>query len=276
MSENTIDISTNNISAHYQDELDYQFITRVQSEVTASCALPFALPAERIPEFILQAAQWFWQNDDFSVEERMYAIKNSDICKCSILNKIIQLPQQIQGVQGVYKIQKNLKYGAMGDFSLERMMMSTYSLFGGVGTVAGGFNGTAGMAGFNLSDVIVSMYEVDTFNQTLNAPLSYNYNPYSHKLILLGDLGYSDLLINCWRRCDIQDLYNNYYFFRFVVCLAKRALSVIYGTFEFKLPGGVTINYSDLSSAANDELDEIKEWVNNQHAADYFFQPNTL
>jgi len=95
-------------------------------------------------------------------------------------------------------------------------------------------------------------------------------------LILLGDLGYSDLLINCWRRCDIQDLYNNYYFFRFVVCLAKRALSVIYGTFEFKLPGGVTINYSDLSSAANDELDEIKEWVNNQHAADYFFQPNTL
>ena len=110
-----------------QDEIDYQFILRVQNEVTQSCALPFALPAERIPEYILQAAQYFWQNCDFSVEERNYFIKNSDICKTSKLNKIVQLPQQIVGVHGVYKVQSQLKYGAMGDFSIERMMLSSYS-----------------------------------------------------------------------------------------------------------------------------------------------------
>ena len=53
-----------------EDEIDHQFIIRVQNEVTQSCALPFAIPAERIPEYIIQAAQFFWQNDDFSVEER--------------------------------------------------------------------------------------------------------------------------------------------------------------------------------------------------------------
>ena len=31
-----------------QDEIDYQFMLRVQQEVTQSCALPFALPIERI------------------------------------------------------------------------------------------------------------------------------------------------------------------------------------------------------------------------------------
>jgi hypothetical protein len=169
-----------------------------------------------------------------------------------------------------------MKWGAMGDFSLERMMLTTYSMFGGVGTVANGFNGTTGMAGFSLSDVVTSLYEVDTFNQVLNAPLTYNYNSNSHKLVLLGDLGYSDLLINCWQRCKIQDLYNYYYFFRFVVCMVKMNLSTIYGTFEFKYPGGVTINYSNFSDAAKEELDEIKEWVKDQHAVDYFFQPNTL
>ena len=51
------------------------------------------------------------------------------------------------------------------------------------------------------------------------------------------------------------------YFFRLVVCYAKRALSTIYGMFEFKLPGGVTINYSNLSDQANDEIGEIKEWA---------------
>jgi hypothetical protein len=257
-----------------EEEIDFQFITRVQKEVTQSCALPFALPAERIPEYIIQAAQYFWQNDDYSVEERHYIVQNSDICKGNKLNKIVQLPQQIVGVHGVYKMKSGLKYGAMGDFSIERMMMSSYSMFGGAGTVGGGMNlnGT----GYNLSDVIISMYEVDTFNQYLNAPLTYNYNTYSSKLVLLGDLGYSDILIACMTRCRIQDLYNNHYFFRYVVCLCKRALSVIYGMYDFKLPGGITINYSLLSDQADSEIDKIEEWIQDNRAADYFFMPNTL
>lgn len=257
-----------------QDEIDYKFILRVQAEVTQSCALPFALPVERIPEYILQAAQYFWQNCDFAVEERNYFIKNSDICKTSKLNKIVQLPEQIMGVHGVYKCQSQLKYGAMGDFSIERMMMSSYSMFGGAGTVGGGMSmqGT----GYSLSDVVVSMYEVDTFNQMLNAPLTYNFNAFSSKLVLLGDLGYSDLLIATMQRCKIQDLYNNYYFFRYVVCLCKRALSTIYGMFEFNLPGGISINYSNLSDQADSEMEKIDEWIQNNRACDYFFMPNTL
>lgn len=266
----------NNLRAQMQDEIDFQFITRVQNEVTQSCALPFALPAERIPEYILQAAQYFWQNCDFSVEERHYFIKNSDICKTSKLNKIVQLPQQIVGVHGVYKVNSGLKYGAMGDFSIERMMMSSYSMFGGAGTVGNGMGmGINGM-GYSLSDVVVSMYEVDTFNQMLNAPLTFNYNQFSNKLVLLGDLGYSDLLLATMQRCKIQDLYNNYYFFRYVVCLCKRALSTIYGMYEFNLPGGISINYSMLSDQASEEIDKIDEWIQNNRACDYFFMPNTL
>ena len=39
----------------FENEIDFQFITRVQKEVTQSCALPFAVPVDRIPEFIIQA-----------------------------------------------------------------------------------------------------------------------------------------------------------------------------------------------------------------------------
>lgn len=258
-----------------EDEIDFQFITRVQKEVTQSCALPFAVPVDRIPEYIVQAAQYFWQNCDLCVEERYYMIKNSDICRGNKLNKIIQLPQQILGVHGVHKMQSNLRYGAMGDFSIERMMMNTYSMFGGAGSIGGGM-GLTGGGGFNLSDVITSMYEVDTFSQNLNAPLTYNYNTYSNKLVLLGDLGYSDLLVCCNVRCRIQDLYNNYYFFRCVVAFVKRALSTIYGSFEFKLPGGITINYSNFKDEADSDMEEIKEWVEKNRACDYFFMPNSL
>lgn len=258
-----------------EDEIDYQFIQRVQSEVTQSCALPFALPADRITANIINAAQLFWQQCDFATEERYYIIKNTDICRGNIMNKIAVLPPQVLGVHGVYKINEGLKYGAMGDFSIERMMLSSYSMFGGVGTVGGGFvNGTT--QGYSLSDVVMSMYEVDTFNQTLNPTLTYNFNQFSHKLVLLGDLGYSDILICCSVRCRIQDLYNDYYFFRAVVALCKKNLSSIYGMYEFKLPGGVTINYDKLNDQADNDLEEIKEYFENNRSVDYFFMPNTL
>lgn len=260
----------------WQDEVDMQFIQRVQAEVTQSCALPFAVPIERIPSFIVQAAQWFWLNSDLCSEERMYVIKNEDICKGNGMNKIVTLPDRIIGIHGVYRTSSAMRYGTMGDFSLERMMMSSYSQFGGVGTIGGGVSGSPGMTGYSLTDVVSSLYEVDTFNQTLNAPLTYDYNIFSHKLVILGDLKWQDILINCYVRCKIQDLYNNYYFFRYVVCLAKKALSTIYGTFEFKMPGGVTINYSSFDEAADTELEEIKEWVNNHNGVAYFFQPGTL
>lgn len=265
----------NNELLKLENEIDYNFIMRVQKEVTQSCALPFALPADRIPEYIIQAAQYFWLNDDYSVEERAYIIPNEKICIGNKLNKIIQLPYQIMGVHGAYKLQQSLKYGAMGDFSIERMMLSSYSMFGGAGTIGTGF-GLNGGVGYTLSDVMTSLYEVDTFDQMLNPPLTYNFNINSSKLVLLGDLGYSDLLINCMIRCKIQDLYNNFYFFRFVVCLCKKALSTIYGMYEFKLPGGVTINYSKLSDDADSEIDKIEEWIQNNRAADYFFMPNTM
>ena len=259
----------------FEDELDNMFIKRVQAEVTQSCALPFAVPTERIPEFILQGSQWFWENVDTAVEQRNYVIRNSDICKGNRLNKIIQLPQQISAVYGVHKLQEDLRYGTMGDFSLERMMMSSYSMFGGAGIIGGGM-GLTGGTGYSLPDVMMSLYEVDTFDQFLNPPLSYSYNPYSGKLNILGDLGWSDLIIQCFKRCRIQDLYNSYYFFRLVVCFCKRALSTIYGSFEFKLPGGVTINYDMHKSDAQDEIEQIKEWAENNRATDYFMMPKTF
>jgi hypothetical protein len=53
-------------------------------------------------------------------------------------------------------------------------------------------------------------------------------------------------------------------------------LSTIYGTWEFKYPGGVSINYSSLTDQADSEIEQIKEYFEQNRACDYFFQPNTL
>ena len=256
-----------------EDQIDYQFIQRIVQDLTQSCALPLPVPAAAIPPLILQAAQFFWENYDFAVEERYYCIKNYDFCKCGP-NKIITLPQRIISVFGVYKTNEVFNYGVLGDFSLERLIMNNSIMASGIGGNLQDVFG--GGTGYRMTDVMGALYEVQTYKAMFESPLTFNYNPYSHKLVILGALGNSDLLLQCFLRCKIQDLYQLYYFFRLCVCLGKKSMSTILGTFEYKLPGGITLNYSRFEDSADREIEKIEEWCTSQHSADYFFNSNTI
>lgn len=261
------------LKQQWEDQADYQFIQRIIQELTQSCALPLPIPAASIPPLILQAAQFFWENYDFAIEERYYCIRNREFNKCGP-NLVVKLPQQIISVFGVYKTSNNYNLGALGDFSIERMIVNNSALASGMGGQLTDIFG--GGSGYNLTDVMGAMYEISTYKGMFDSPLTYNYNPYSHELVILGALKYSDLILQCYKRCKIQDLYQFYYFFRLCVCLAKKSLATILGTFEYKLPGGVTINYSRFEDSADQEIDKIEEWCKSQHSADYFFMSNTI
>lgn len=261
------------LNAQLEDQMDYQFTQRIIQELTQSCALPLPVPAAAIPPLILQAAQFFWENYDFAIEERYYCIKNSDFCKCGP-NQTITLPQRIISVFGVYKTTNVFRYGVLGDFSLERLVMNNSIMAAGVG---GQLTDVFGQGtGYNMVDVMGALYEVQTYKSMFESPLTFNYNPYSNKLVILGSLGYSDLIIQCFLRCKIQDLYKLYYFFRLCVCLGKKSMATILGTFEYKLPGGITLNYSRFEDSADQEIERITEWCTSQHSADYFFNTNTI
>lgn len=259
--------------ANYEDQVDYNFIQRIIQELTQSCALNLPIPASAIPPLILQAAQYFWENDDQSIEERWYCVKNSDIRKCGP-NNIIKLPQQIISVFGVYKSTDSFNYGALGDFSLERIILNNSALASGHGGSMQNVFGSG--TGYSLVDVTAGLYEVATFKAMFDSPITYNYNQYSNDLSLLGAVGSSNLILQVFTRCKIQDLYRNYYFFRYCVCLGLRSMATIMGTFEFKMPGGVTLNYGHFREMANEEMQKIDEWINKNHSADYFFNSNTI
>lgn len=256
-----------------EDQIDYQFIQRVVQELTQSCALPLPIPAAAIPPLIIQAAQFFWDNDDQSIEERWYCLPNYEFKKCGP-NLIAKLPPQIISVNGLYKTTDSFNYGIMGDFSLERMILNNSALAAGAGGTLSDVFGSG--TGYNLTDVTAALYEVQTFKSMFDTPVTYNYNQFSNDLIVLGALGSSDLILNVYQRLKIQDLYKSYYFFRYVICLGLRSMATIMGTFEFKLAGGITINYSAWRDQANTEMEQIAEWIQKNHAADYFLNSVTI
>lgn len=248
--------------------LDNDFIQRVVNNITHGI-LPVQIPTSRMIDIIIEAANWFWTHVDQSVEERCYIIKNSEFTKQNAFNKIVKLPSQVMSIHGVFKTTDSMGYGAMGDFSMERMLVSSYSSTGG--------GGILGDSNYKLSDAVISMYEIDTFNQTLNPPVSYNYNEYSSTLIILGDLGAtSDVVIQCMVRCKIQDLYNSGQFFKLVCAYCRRELADIYSTFSFKLPGNIEINTDNMRSSADSDIEEIKIWAENTTTCSYFMMPNVM
>ena len=256
-----------------EDQVDYNFIQRIIQELTQSCALNVPIPASAIPPLILQAAQYFWQNDDQACQHKWFCLPNNQIQKCGP-NNIVKLPPQIISVVGVYKTSGYFNYGVMGDFSLERMILNNSALASGAGGSLSDIFGSG--TGYNLTDVMAALYEVDTYKYMFDSPLTYDYNEFSNDLVIQGALGNSNLILDVFKRLKIQDLYKNYYFFRYCVCLGLRSMATIMGTFEFKLPGGVTINYQVWRDMANEEMQQIDEWIKSNHSTGYFYNTNTI
>lgn len=257
-----------------EDQTDYQFVQRIVQELTQSCALPLPVPAQAIPPLILQAAQYFWENYDGASEERWYCVKNKDISRYGP-NNLIKLPPQILSVCGVYKTTDTFNYGVLGDFSLERIILNNSALASGIGGSMTNVFGD-GQTGYGLTDVVAGLYEVSTFKSVFDTPLTYDYNAYSNYLEIMGALGYSDLILDVYKRVKIQDLYKLYYFFRYCVCLGLRSMGTILGTFSYKLPGGIELNYSRFDDQASNEMYKIDEWIQQQHSPYYFINSNTI
>ena len=259
--------------AKAEDKVDYEFIKRVIQEVTQTCALNLPIPAAAIPPLIIQAAQWFWQNCDYSIEERYYCVKNCDFQKCGP-NTTVKLPPQIISVFGVNKLNDSFNYGVLGDFSLERMILNNSAMANGMGSTLTDVFGSGN--GYSLTDVTAALYEVQTYKSIFDVPLTFNYNEFSNELVILGDLGYSDIILQTFKRLKIQDMYKNYYFFRLVIAFVLRSMGTIMGMIDFKLPGGATINYNRLNELSERYQQEVEEWVVKQHSADYFINSNSI
>lgn len=256
-----------------EDQMDYAFIQRIIQELTQSCAIQLPIPPAAIPPLILQAAQYFWQNCDEAIEERYYCVRNEDFHRCGG-NTVVKLPSQIISVFGVHKITNNFNYGAMGDFSLERMILNNSAMANGTGGTLTDVFGSG--TGYSLMDVTAALYEVQTYKSIFEVPVTYNYNQFSNELVILGDLGYSDIILQTFKRLKIQDLYKNYYFFRLCVAFGLRSMSQIIGTFDFKLPGGVTINYQRFQDMASEYIQEVNDFIVKNHSADYFLVSNSI
>jgi hypothetical protein len=238
------------------------FIALVQQELSVACALPFTVPVSEIERIIKLSAEWFYKKYEDAVEERYYIIPKSAFKTDQYKQtRTVTMPDCVFSIFTLKKLKEDFgraySFDGTADFGIERLFLSD-SVSIGQGTE-------------NLMYYTLNLYWLDVASHIITHTISYNYNRSSKRLFISGETPDRDCVAHVYAKLPFEYLMKDEIFYRYVVAKCKIQLSRILGTFNFNLPGGITINYDLIRSEGTDELAKIEEEIKSDEGMDFFF-----
>lgn len=235
-----------------------ELLEDVNSELSISCAIPIKLPEERIKKIINSAKDWFYDNYQYAVEEKLIVVPAALFASSEFKgSRAIKLPSD---VISIFDFREMTGAGIIGpntgDFSMNRMMAADIYL------------NPFGSDALMYRTIMFSQY--DLAQQYMVETISFGYNKNSKKLLVKGRTPRRDASLHAYVKLKEEDLYDDEVFRRYIKAKAKMNLGRMLGTFNFTLLGGITINFDMIKSEGSEELAEIKEEIKGEDTADFF------
>jgi hypothetical protein len=237
-----------------------ELIADIQEELTFSKALPYVIPEKEIARIIRIAEGYFYDNWRHAVEPRYLAIPQ-DVFKNDRFKKerAIRLPDCVQFVHQAREPRGASIFGSIDrDFSENKFIGSEIFLTPFIGesimyrTIL-----------FSFLD-LTKGFVLDTF--------AYNYNRNTHDLIIMGRSPIANgMVLEVAKKIELEDLYNDELFQRYVRAKAKLRLGELLTSFDYNLPGGVKVNYLNMVTRADEELKAVLEMMKGENTADWMF-----
>ena len=238
-----------------------EFITEIQDEITVGCSLPFSVPKKEIERIIKYGEKWIYKKYEEAVEERYYTISASQFNDANFKKyRTILLPECIYSVNSVTESAAPGSSGApfsnMADFSLEKALFSNNSDIS---------HSTEALMEYTMFESFL-----DLTRHILYHPISYNFNRLSRKLVITGETPIKGIILQCYNKVPLEQLMEDEIFYRYCVAKAKTQLARILGLFDFKLPGGNTINFDMYKEEGVEELEKLTEELKDDEGMDWF------
>ncbi len=262
-----------------------ELIKEINDELSIACQIPFTVPKKALVRMINRAKEYFYKIYEDSVEEMYLGLPGGTFAKSSfkksisngdeVLNQtdvensrgIIKMPNTVWSVNNVFEIGGfQGEDGGFGqwsfsagdpDFAIDKFIYS--DAFG------------AGLGSENLMYYVINEKFLDNARQVLQAQISYTYNRLTHKFRFQGQLPDNAVIFQVFTTIPDCDLFKEEAFIRYCIAQAKIQLARIMGTFNYNLPGNITINYDLIMSEGQDELASIVEEIKGDEGVDYFF-----
>lgn len=261
------------------------FVESIQNEMSVNGAIPFTIPAESIAQLTKNARTMFYKMYQDATEEMYIAIPESEIKKRAFRRgvhtmdeqgdkKVIKnhtrgmymLPDGVISVVGVYSTKgwsgeagwnTGLLGKNSGDISLQRMVYQSV------------YDRTLAVSADQTMYYICTEAFLDVSRQIFQNMISFNYNRLTNNIHFLGELPQGDVILDVLVRIPDCDLYNDDLFRRYVIADCKSQLGRILGSFNYQMPGNISLNVEAIANEGNTEKEQVIQELKDQSGAWY-------
>ena len=249
-----------------------EFVNEITDDVTGSCMIPMNLPRKEVRNIIKRAKKWFYKNYEYSVRES-FLVLPKELFQSEYFKKTrsFTFPKmdettggnEVYAVYGVFEA--GSRWGsttylnsAGGDFSYERALKN--NMYEGSHTAA---------AAENLQYYVIQEKFYDLARQILQNPLSFDYNRLTHQLRFTGETPKKNVICEIYETIPECALFQDEAFFRYCAAKVKISLGQKLNTFDYKLPGNVQVNASEIKDLGEEELENVIEEIKEDEGTDY-------
>ena len=101
--------------------------------------------------------------------------------------------------------------------------------------------------------------------------IAYDFNKNSKLLGVLGHTPATNAVLRIFKKLDQDKLFEDEMFQRYVRAHSKVRLAHMLQTFNYTLPGGVTVNYQNIVTTAEKEMEEVKTMMKGENTPDWMY-----
>jgi len=101
--------------------------------------------------------------------------------------------------------------------------------------------------------------------------IAYDYNKNTKLLGVLGRTPKTAAVLRVYKKLESEKLYEDEMFQRYVRAHAKVRLAHMLQTFNYTLPGDITVNYQNIVTTAEKEMEEVKAMMKGENTPDWFY-----
>jgi len=241
-----------------------ELVDLVQQDITVGCSLPKNLPDSEVTRIIeTKALPFFYRKYQYAVQ-KLYFFIHQDAFYSEEYTKynFVNVPCEIQSVTYLYTVTNN---------TLFQLGLNTPNMSVNLGVTNQPY----------LSSYVTTIGELgvykaaldsisDMMNQMNKYTLKYHFNQLNHRLNILTKVE-THVIMEAYANIPPQNLFQDDLFIKYVTGLAKIQYGNLTGRYEFTLPGNVKINSSDISAQGKEEINEVKEEIENMSDSSFFF-----
>ena len=230
-----------------------ELVTDILDEMTFSNALPFNIPLKEIRRIVKIASNYFYDNWIYATQTA-YMLLPQALFRDKVFaqNRLIKMPDCVRFVHHVKEITGGSVFGTIDrDFSEQKFLGSEVFL-----TPFMGESIMYRIAVFSFLDLTKNLM-IDT--------IAYDYNKNNKQLHIDGRTPKCDVVVIAAKAIELESMYDDEVFQRYVRAKAKMRLGEMLTTFDFNLPGNVKLNYGTIVEAAKEEMQQIQDQLKSEN-----------